>query len=81
MSKLRIVKFIGSERDSSFTVPGPLIAVVVRLLPRAALTSLADRGIDLAAIAAALRSGNAYSSSVQVREQGVEKTVLASIEA
>jgi hypothetical protein len=81
VSRLSIVKFIGAEQDSSFTVPGPLIGLAVRLLPRAALSSLAGRGIDLAAIAAALKSGDAYSSSAQVRERGFDKTVLASIDA
>jgi hypothetical protein len=79
MSRLRVDKYIGTEHEKSFTVPGLLIDFAVRVLPRSALASLSKQGIDIAAIAAAKRRHGTYSSSIEVHEHGVKKTVSASL--
>jgi hypothetical protein len=79
MSKLRVDKYVGTEHEKSFTVPGCLIDLAVRVLPRSALVSLSERGIDIAAIAAAKKRHGTYSSSTEVHEHGVKKTVSASL--
>lgn len=79
MSKLRIDKYVGTEHEESFTVPGFLIDMAVRVLPPSALASLSREGIDIAAIADARMRHGTYSSSIEVREHGVKKTVSVSL--
>lgn len=79
MTKLQIDTFIGTEHERSFAVPGVLIDLADRFLPVQAIDKLAEKGIDVPAIAEARRLGTPYARSVQLNERGVEKTVYLTL--
>lgn len=79
MTKLQIDTFIGTQHERSFAVPGVLIDLADRFLPAQAIDKLADKGIDVPAIAEARRMGTPYSRSVRLRERGVEKTIYMTL--
>ena len=79
MSKIKVEKFIAGTLENSFGVPAFAVNVLTQLLPASAISELADRGVDVQAILSAQKSGTPYSSSVEVTEGGVQKTVVISV--
>ncbi|HLQ85727.1 MAG TPA: hypothetical protein VK110_06200 [Salinisphaeraceae bacterium] len=79
MPKITVKKLVAGELEKSFRVPASALKIGVRFLPASALGDLAQRGIDLKSILAALRRGEQYSSSLQVAENGVQKTIVISV--
>ncbi|MDP3427546.1 MAG: hypothetical protein Q8S17_09240 [Humidesulfovibrio sp.] len=79
MSTLHITKYAAGRRERTITVPASLVGMAKALLPEAALVALAAKGIDIRAIAGAMRQGAAYSTSLDVREHGVDKRVVVSL--
>lgn len=75
---LKIEKFVGGERRSTFKAPHMLVGFANRLLPESAHAELKVRGIDLREIAAARKDDRPFSISVWVREGGVDKKVVIS---
>jgi hypothetical protein len=76
MKTLHITKFVGTEEENSFSVPGQIVVAAARFLPAPALDALNNIGINLRDIATASRMGEAYSRRVEVREGGIDKTIL-----
>ncbi len=79
MSKIKIEKFVAGTLESSFGVPAFAVSVLTQLLPASAISELAGRGIDIDAILSAQKLGTTYSSSIEVTEDGVQKTVVISV--
>ena len=79
MSKLKIEKFINGKHETTISVPTFLIGVAKTLFPESALTALASRGINVRAIAEAKSQGAAYSTSIDVREHGIDKKIVVSL--
>ncbi|MHC1701831.1 MAG: hypothetical protein AB9900_12820 [Humidesulfovibrio sp.] len=79
MSILRITKYAAGRHERTMTVPAFLVGMAKALLPEAALVALAAKGIDVRAIAGAMRKGTVYSTSLDVREHGVDKRVVVSL--
>jgi hypothetical protein len=80
MSKIKIEKFVAGTLENSFGVPSFAVNVLAKFVPESAMSELADRGIDIQAILSAQNLGLIYSSSVEVTEGGVHKTVVISVE-
>lgn len=79
MTKIQIDKFKGSTHERSFSVPGGIVMLARRFLPRSAIADLDRRGLDIEAIAEAREKGQPYSRSLKVVERGVEKTIYVSL--
>lgn len=79
MKAVHISKSVGNGPTQQFTVPGPLINAANRVLPKAALVSLARKGVDMEKIAYALKSSEPYRSVLEVHERGVRTTVLIAV--
>ncbi|MEQ9947589.1 hypothetical protein [Pectobacterium aroidearum] len=81
MSKINVEKFVAGTLEKSFDVPRFAVNILAQLLPASAMSELADRGIDIPAILGANKLGTPYSSSIEVVEDGVQKTVVISVTA
>jgi hypothetical protein len=79
MVKVKIEKFIEGKHETSFSVPAFVLGAAKALLPESALTSLANKGINVREIMEAKHKGVAYTTSVNVREHGVSKKVVVSL--
>jgi hypothetical protein len=75
-----VEKFVAGTLENSFGVPAFALNVLTQLLPESAISALVGRGIDIQAILDAQKLGIPYSSSVEITEEGVQKTVLISVE-
>jgi hypothetical protein len=80
MSKIKVEKFVDGVVENSLGVPVFALNVLTQLLPESAINELAGRGIDIQAILRAQKLGTLYSSSVEVTENRVKKTVVISVE-
>jgi hypothetical protein len=79
MAIVKIEKFIGGQRQTSFSVPIFVLGMARTLLPESALSSLANSGINVREILEAKDKGIAYAASVDVREHGISKKVVVSL--
>jgi len=79
MARVTVEKFVGSERETRFSFPAFLLHMASVLLPQSALSSLADRGINVRGILLARKLGIEYEASVSVVEKGISKTVVVSV--
>jgi hypothetical protein len=80
VAKIKVEKFIAGTLENSFGVPAFALNTLTQLLPEPAMSALVGRGIDIQAILGAQKLGTPYSSSVEITEAGVQKTVVISVE-
>lgn len=80
MNPVCIYKHADNATAVQLRVPGRLIELASHVLPRAALDALALHGIDIRAIAQALRTEQPYQCMLEVYERGVRTMVAISIE-
>ncbi len=81
MTTLHIHKYPDDAPARHIRVPGWAVLLASRALPHPARTALAREGIDLEAIAAALRDNAPYRSALEVKEHGIRTTVLVQLGA
>lgn len=79
MAKVMVEKFVGGKHEATFSFPASILSVASALLPQAALSSLADKGVDVPSILLARKQRIPYTASVNVVEKGVSKTVVVSV--
>jgi hypothetical protein len=75
---LKIEKFVGEDHERTLKAPDLLVKLANRVLPESAQAELKAQGIDLREIEAAARQGVPFSTTLAVREGGVDKTVVIS---
>jgi hypothetical protein len=77
---VKVEKFVDGKRDLSFSVPVFVLRIANVILPAAALDSMARRGLNVRQLVDAKRTGASYTATMRVRERGVEKKVVVSLE-
>ena len=80
MVNVKVQKFVDGKRETSFSVPVFVLRIAHAMLPGAALDALARRGLNVRQLVEAKRSGSSYTATLRVRERGVEKKVVVSLE-
>ncbi|THU03981.1 hypothetical protein E9531_04415 [Lampropedia puyangensis] len=81
MSKITIQKYVSGTLGQCLYVPATLVKMAVVVLPESAIRELKNNGIDIPAMLHALKTGQAYASTMEVIEDGVAKTVSIALEA
>jgi len=79
MATVLVEKFVEGRYDTSFKVPTSALRLAHRFLPGAALSALADRGLEIGTILRAHAGGEAYSVTFMIRERGISKRVVVSL--
>jgi len=79
MSTLQIEKFIDGKHETTFSIPTFILRIAQILLPQSALIALEKRGINLQEIADAKKQGISYSTTLDVREKGIDKRIVISL--
>ncbi len=80
MTRLVIEKYTDGQFRRKMNVPLPLIRIVARILPDAALSELKAKGIDLSAICAAGYAGQPYETVLDISEKRRNKKVVISLQ-
>jgi len=76
MSRITIEKYVAGVLESRFDVPGFVLRIAARMLPRPAIAALKRQGMDIVAMRDAQGAGRPYMSSLEVEEGGVKKKVV-----
>lgn len=76
---LKIEKYINEKREQSLRFPNLVVWMARRLLPNAAQTELAAKGISLPAIDEARKNGQSYQTELTILERGIEKRVIVTL--
>ncbi len=79
MAKVMVEKFVDGKRETQFSFPASFLGVASALLPRSALQALAQKGIDVPQMLSARKQGMPYTTTVNVVEKGIPKTVVISL--
>jgi hypothetical protein len=80
VGNVKVQKFVDGKREISFSVPVFILRIANLILPGAALDALATRGLNVRHLVQAKRRGSSYTATLRVRERGVEKKVVVSLE-
>lgn len=79
MTHIHIEKSVAGNIKQHIRVPLVAIRALSKVLPHSAIEQLKATGIDLNAILQAIKTGNHYSETIHVIENGVEKSILISL--
>ena len=82
MADLKIRKFkgSGSAPDTTVTVPGGVLRIASRLIPKQAIETLQKEGIDLEEIIRLSENPEAHGTLVEVEDHRKNKRVVISLE-
>jgi len=79
MARFKIEKFVNGQHETTIRIPMIFVRAGAALLPKSAIDALAKEGFDVAEMLEAMKRGTAYTSSLDVCEQGVEKRIIVSV--
>jgi hypothetical protein len=76
--KIRVFKGDASDPETTVTVPGGVLTIASKLIPKQASTALQEKGIDINEIIKLAENPDARGTLVEVEEHRKnEKTVIA----
>lgn len=79
MANVKIEKFIDGKHETSFSVPTFVLGMAKSILPKSALSSLANKGFHVQEILEAKQKRIPYTASVDVCEHGINKKIVVSL--
>lgn len=78
--KIRVFKGGGSEPDTTVTIPGGVLKVASRLIPRKAREALEEKGIELDELVRLSEEPEVQGKLVEVEEHKKGEKVIISLE-
>ena len=78
--KIRVYKSGESAPDTTVTIPGGILKIASKLIPRQARESLQEKGIDLEEIIRLSENPDAHGTLVEVEEHKKHERVIISLE-
>ena len=82
MADVKIRIFKGDQRDptTTVTIPGGVLRIASKLIPRKAMEALKDQGIELEEIIRLSENPEAHGKLVEVEDHQKNETVVVSLE-
>jgi len=80
MKTIKIQKYINEKHEKTLSVPVVLVDALSFILPQAGVSELQKHGIDLPALEQARRTNTPYTKTIEVKEGGVPKKLIISLE-
>jgi len=82
MADVKIRVFKGDQRDlaTTVTIPGGVLRIASKLIPRKAYAALSDQGIELEEIIRLSENPEAHGKLVEVEDHEKNETVVISLE-
>ncbi|MGA7801166.1 MAG: hypothetical protein WCC36_10185 [Gammaproteobacteria bacterium] len=78
--KIRVFKGDDPEPDTTVTIPGGVLKIAPRLIPKQAMDALQDKGIDLDEIIRLSENPEARGTLVEVEEHKKNERVVIALE-
>ncbi len=78
--KIRVFKDNKSEPDTTVTVPGGILKIASKLIPRQATNALQEKGIDLEEIIKLSANPDARGTIVEVEEHEKNERIVIALE-
>jgi hypothetical protein len=78
--KIRVFKGGGAEPDTTVTIPGGILKLASKLIPKQAAEALQEKGIDLDEIIRLSNNPDAHGILVVVEEHAKNEKVVISLE-
>ena len=78
--KIRVFKNSDSEPDTTVTVPGGVLKIASRLIPKKAMEALHNEGIDLEEIVRLSENPEAHGTLVEVEDHKKNERIVISLE-
>ncbi|MEJ2646191.1 MAG: hypothetical protein P8180_14970 [Gammaproteobacteria bacterium] len=78
--KIRVFKGDDPEPDTTVTIPGGVLKIASRLIPKQAMEALQDKGIDLDEIIRLSENPEARGTLVEVEEHKKNERVVIALE-
>lgn len=78
--KIKVFRSGGAEPATTVTVPGGVLKVASKLIPKQAANALHERGIDLDEIIKLAENPDARGTLVEVEEHEVNEKVVIALE-
>lgn len=80
MASLKIRVFKGDEPETTVTIPGAVLKLASKLIPKQAAAALQDKGIDLREIVALSQNPDVHGTLVEIEEHKKNERVVISFE-
>ena len=78
--KIRIYKGGADQPETTITIPGGVLTIASRLIPKQASESLQDQGIDIEEIIRLSSNPEVQGTLVEIEEHGKNEKVVISLE-
>jgi hypothetical protein len=78
--KIKVYKGGNSEPETTVTVPGGVLKIASKLIPKQAMETLQEKGIDLDEIVRLSENPDAHGTLVEVEEHKKNERVVISLE-
>jgi hypothetical protein len=78
--KIRVFKGGEAQPETTVTIPGGILKIASKLIPKQAAAALQDKGIDLEEIVRLSANPEAHGTLVEVEEHKKNEKIVVSIE-
>ena len=78
--KIRVYKSGNADPETTFTIPGKVVKVASKWIPRRAANALLAKGIDIDEIVALSENPDVHGTLVEVEEHKKDKRIVISLE-
>ena|GEM_PF-410415 len=78
--KIRLFKVGESDPETTITVPGGVLKIASRLIPKGAMNALQEKGIDLDEIVRLSENPEARGTLIEVEEHGKNERIVIALE-
>ena len=78
--KIRVYKSGNADPETTFTIPGKVVKVASKLIPRQAANALQEKGIEIDEIIALSENPNVHGTLLEVEEHKKDKRIVISLE-
>jgi hypothetical protein len=77
--KIRIFKQGALEPETTITIPGRVLAIARKLMPKQAATALQEKGIDLDELIALSANPEIDGTIVEIEDRGKKEKIVVSL--
>ncbi|MGD8484009.1 MAG: hypothetical protein PVF81_04020 [Thioalkalispiraceae bacterium] len=78
--KIRVYKDNASKPDTTVTIPGNVLKIASRLIPKPAAKSLEEKGIDLDELTRLAENPEAHGTLIEVEEHHKNEKIIIALE-
>jgi F0F1-type ATP synthase epsilon subunit len=78
--KIRIFKNKSAEPDTTVTIPGGVLKIASKLIPKQAQSALQEKGIDLEELLKLSENAQAHGTLIEVEEHKKQEKIVISLE-